>query len=118
MKTFKVSWNEFKDAVSNLTHTARGIVYRGPSDASWGLVSSYHRLAAAVASSVYWALLDEVKDYVETWSDHSWDLSAAQGTDCAQRNKDIVEERMTRKQIAEAQRMSREWIEAHPPGGN
>jgi hypothetical protein len=25
---------------------------------------------------------------------------------------------MTREQIAEAQRLSREWIEAHPPGGN
>ena len=25
---------------------------------------------------------------------------------------------MTREQITDAQRMSREWIEAHPPGGN
>jgi len=25
---------------------------------------------------------------------------------------------MTREQIAEAQRMSREWLEAHPPSGN
>jgi hypothetical protein len=36
----------------------------------------------------------------------------------ARLNKDILEQRMTREQIAEAQRMSREWIEAHPPGGN
>jgi len=28
------------------------------------------------------------------------------------------EQRMTREQIAEAQRLSREWLEAHPPGGN
>ena len=29
------------------------------------------------------------------------------------------EQRMTREQIAEAQRLSREWIEAHPQdGGN
>jgi hypothetical protein len=32
--------------------------------------------------------------------------------------KDIIEERITREQIAEAQRLSTEWIEAHPPGGN
>jgi hypothetical protein len=45
-------------------------------------------------------------------------LAAAQGFEGAQGNKDIIEERMTREQIAEAQRLSREWIEAHPPGGN
>jgi len=27
-----------------------------------------------------------------------------------------AESRMTREQIAEAQRLSREWLEAHPPG--
>ena len=45
-------------------------------------------------------------------------LAAAQGNEDAQENKDIVEQRMTREQIAEAQRLSREWLEAHPPGGN
>ena len=47
-----------------------------------------------------------------------YNLAAAQGNEIAQENKDIIEERMTREQIAEAQRLSREWIEAHPPGGN
>jgi len=47
-----------------------------------------------------------------------WDLPAAQGVEDAQDNKDIAESRMTREQIAEAQRLSREWIAAHPPGGN
>ena len=48
-----------------------------------------------------------------------WNLSAAQGNETAQRNKDIIEQRMTREQIAEAQRLSREWIETHPrDGGN
>jgi TPR repeat protein len=47
-----------------------------------------------------------------------WNLAAAQGHEGAQSNKDILEERMTREQIAEAQRLSREWLEAHPPGGN
>ena len=47
-----------------------------------------------------------------------WNLAAAQGQEAAQSNKDILEERMTREQIAEGQRLSREWLEAHPPSGN
>jgi hypothetical protein len=46
-----------------------------------------------------------------------YNLAAAQGHESAQNNKDIAESRMTREQIAEAQRLSREWLEAHP-GGN
>ncbi len=41
-------------------------------------------------------------------------LSGAQGHGSAQESKDIIEGRMTREQIAEAQRLSREWIETHP----
>jgi len=44
-------------------------------------------------------------------------LAAAQGSEDGQEPKNIVAQRMTREQIAEAQRLSREWIEAHPPGG-
>ncbi len=47
-----------------------------------------------------------------------FNLAAAQGNEVARGNKGTVEGRMTREQIAEAQRMSTEWIEAHPPGGN
>ena len=46
-----------------------------------------------------------------------WTLSAAQGNENAQENKIIIEKLMTREQIAEAQRLSREWIETHPRGG-
>ena len=43
----------------------------------------------------------------------------SQGYEPARENKDIIEQRMTREQIAEAQRLSREWIETHPQdGGN
>ncbi|MEC7769006.1 MAG: hypothetical protein VX471_06975, partial [Acidobacteriota bacterium] len=49
-----------------------------------------------------------------TW----YNLAAAQGSETAQSNKDTVERRMTREQIAEAQRLSREWLEAHPPSVN
>jgi TPR repeat protein len=43
-----------------------------------------------------------------------WSLAAAQGGEDAQENKAIIEQRMTREQIAEGQRLSTEWIEAHP----
>ena len=43
-----------------------------------------------------------------------WNLSAVQGNDISQSNKEVFEQRMTREQIAEAERLSREWIEAHP----
>ena len=45
-----------------------------------------------------------------------YNLAAAQGNELAQGNKDTTERRMTREQIAEGQRLSTEWIEAHPPG--
>ena len=47
-----------------------------------------------------------------------YNLAAAQGNEDARGDKDILEEQMTREQIAEAQRLSREWIAAHPPSGN
>jgi TPR repeat protein len=47
-----------------------------------------------------------------------YNLAAAQGHERAQDGKDLIEEDMTREQIAEAQRLSTEWLEAHPPGGN
>ena len=47
-----------------------------------------------------------------------YNLAAAQGNEVAQDSKDILEQYMTSEQIAEAQRLSREWIEAHPPSGN
>ncbi len=46
-----------------------------------------------------------------------FNLSAAQGYDIVGGNKDVVEQLMTREQIAEGQRLSREWIEAHPQDG-
>jgi len=45
-------------------------------------------------------------------------LSAVQGNETGQSFKDLIEKVMTSEQIAEAQRLSREWIAAHPPGGN
>jgi len=49
-----------------------------------------------------------------TWSN----LAAAQGNEDTESDKARIEQQMTREQIAEAQLLTREWIEAHPPGGN
>jgi hypothetical protein len=43
-----------------------------------------------------------------------FDLSASGGQEIANRNRDVLEQRMTPEQIVEAERLSREWIEAHP----
>jgi hypothetical protein len=45
-----------------------------------------------------------------------YNLAAAQENEVAQVLKDFIEEEMTREQIAEGQRLSREWLEAHPSG--
>ncbi len=45
-----------------------------------------------------------------------WNLAAAQGDENVESNKVRAEQRMTRAQIAEAQRLSREWIEAPGTG--
>jgi TPR repeat protein len=85
----------------------------------------WYRLAAeqgfAVAQSYVGAMyasgegVPEDLVYARMW----FNLSATQGNETAQGNKEIVEQRMTPEQIAEAQRLSTEWLEAHPQdGGN
>ena len=51
-------------------------------------------------------------DYVQA---HMWlNLASLQGNEKANKNRDIAAEKMSSEQIAEAQRMAREWLEAHP----
>jgi TPR repeat protein len=51
------------------------------------------------------------RDYVAA---HMWlNLAAAQGDDTAQKSRDIVAKRITPGQIAEAQRLARDWMERH-----
>ena len=52
------------------------------------------------------------QDYVQA---HMWfNLAAAQGNADAAKNRDITAKMMTPAQIAEAQKLAREWIAAHP----
>ena len=47
---------------------------------------------------------------------YAWfSIAAAQGDESAKKIKDIVTERMTRAQIAEGQKLSREYWEAYGP---
>ena len=41
-------------------------------------------------------------------------LAADQGNEMAREARDIVATQMTPSQIEEAQRLAREWLEAHP----
>jgi hypothetical protein len=49
---------------------------------------------------------------------HEWSDDEVELYGLPSRSKAAIQGRMTREQIAEAQRLSREWIEAHPPSGN
>ena len=51
------------------------------------------------------------KNYIEAYK--WWNLAAAQGVPVAKDNKEAVEKRMTRQQIAEGQRLSIEWFNEH-----
>ena len=47
------------------------------------------------------------KDHIQA---HLWyNLAAVEGDDDSRRNRDIIAEKMTFAQIAEAQRLAREW---------
>ena len=48
------------------------------------------------------------EDFVEAYM--WWNLAAAQGQEAAKENKGMISKRMTKEQIAEAQKLSREWF--------
>ena len=52
-----------------------------------------------------------IQDYVEA---HKWfNIAGANGNELGRKNRDIIEKRMTLDQIAEAQKLAREWMEKH-----
>jgi len=69
---------------------------QGDADAQFNLGYMYYKGNGVVE--------DDVMAYL--W----WNLAAAQGFESAKKNKGILSERMTREQIAEAQKLSREWL--------
>jgi TPR repeat protein len=52
------------------------------------------------------------QDYVQA---HKWyDIAGANGYELGTSNRDIAAQRMTPAQIAEAQKLAKEWMEKHP----
>ena len=85
------------------------------------------RLKRLAAEQGYWPAKQDLgrmyrtgegvpRDYVLAYM--WYNLAAAQMPFVIAGTRDRLEEQMTREQIAEAQRLSTEWLEAHPPGGN
>ena len=51
------------------------------------------------------------QDYIQA---HMWSsLAAAKGNENGRINRDIIAKKMTLAQMAEAQRLAREWLEEH-----
>jgi len=51
------------------------------------------------------------QNYIEA---HKWyNIAGANGEDSGRKNRDIIEKRMTPEQVAEAQRLAKEWMEKH-----
>ncbi len=51
------------------------------------------------------------QDYIQA---HMWfNIAGANGYEDGRKNRDIIEKRMTPDQIAEAQKLAREWMEKH-----
>jgi len=53
-----------------------------------------------------------LQDYVKAHM--LWNVASVNRSQEAKSNRDIVEKRMTPEQIAEAQKLAREWMEKHP----
>ena len=51
------------------------------------------------------------QDYVQA---HKWyNIAGANGEEAGRKNRNIIEKRMTLKDISEAQKLAREWMEKH-----
>lgn len=66
------SWADFKALLDE--DIAKSMFYRGQSCASWGLVSTFHRMVSPPSAATYWQLIEVVHDYVATWTDRKWNL--------------------------------------------
>ncbi len=90
-----------------------------PKTAAVAVALKWYRMAAeqghAGAQNNLGVMYDKgdgvTQDYVQA---HIWyNLAAAQGNELGRENRDIVAKRMTPAQVAEAQRLAREWLKAH-----
>ena len=78
---------------------------------SGGVAATFNAMALDSLGIMYAEGQGVPQDYV---SAHLWfDLAATSGDEDAQKSRAAVAKRMTSDQIAEAQRMAREWMAKH-----
>ena len=70
-----------------------------------------HAPAQSQLGFMYGAGMGVLEDYVAAYMWHN--LAAAQGNERAKKGKSILSQMMTSEQIAEAQKLSREWLAKH-----
>ena len=81
--------------------------------------AKWHRLAAeqGYVHAQFWLGIMYNEGHVVPQDDvmaYMWlNLATAQGNESARTIKEIIEKKMTRQQIAEGQRLSREWFNEH-----
>jgi hypothetical protein len=95
--------------LGNMYREGRGVPQNDVEAAKWFRLAADHGLANAQYNlgNMYFKGEGVPQDYV---SAHMWlNLSAAQGDQDAAHNRDIVVRRMNPTQIAEAQKLAREW---------
>lgn len=77
---------------------------------SWAEALKWHSLAANQGHALSQSSLGSMSRFSDYVLSHMWfNLSAAQGYQPAAKSRDEVAERMTQSQIAEAQKLAREW---------
>ena len=118
MKWYRLAAEQGNAAAQNNLGLMYGLGQGVPQDDAEAV--KWYRLAAAqgYAGAQYNLALMYAKgdgvpqDYVQA---HMWgNLAAAQGNENAAKVRDIVSSRMAPAQIAEAQRLAKEWLEKHP----
>tara|TARA_B100000686_G_scaffold30512_1_gene31262 strand:+ start:988 stop:1470 length:483 start_codon:yes stop_codon:yes gene_type:complete len=119
-KAFKI-WKPLAEQGKAEAQFNLGLMYEG----GHGVIKDYeeavkwYRLAAE--QSLVWAQFNLGVMYrngkgvnLDNTQAYKWyNIASAKGNESAQEFRDIIEKEMTPSQIAEAQRLAREWMESH-----
>ena len=110
------AWGNTPEEFAEWKETAEN----GDASAQWSLGVKWYRKAAEQGHPrAQWRLGDAYEDGEGVIEDkvqaYAWyNIAAANGDESAKKTKTTVAELMTKEQIAEAQKLSREMIEANP----
>jgi len=99
--------------ISNMYQLGEGVPQDDKEAIKWYRKSAEqgHSGAQLLIGNMYEKGMGVLSDYVEA---HKWfNIAGANGLEDGRKNRDILEKRMTPDQIAEAQKLAREWKEEH-----